>query len=399
MPGFYDTLEQNIAKYGGEDEAYKLKLKSSIREALGYSNYQSQALSAMKKPLDLSSMKGNITPAGVKSLVGGAINMQEQEAGTYQNMANKVDTAANQLATDRIAKERAAAAEARNKMGLENGITFTPENDLETKILNYMQQPHNNMDQAGIMSPKSMQQFEAELNAEGKYSPEEVKAALMKRLPQDYWQNQDKYMMMSQGFSKKQAEENAGALKYEAGLMSEPEKLIYETQNPEMAKALTTERNLGKVIRDVTTTEVVKDEDTGKETTVPKYTYKQLEEMYPDVTPATLKQVTAPVYKKAAVDDIETSLNESSGIKKPKEWMGMDWIAPDTEEINNMDVLKSVYNKEDTSSETLAKGGITAVKSTAIYNELKNKLEEEYYGILSSTDVENLLYNSIMARI
>lgn len=398
MAGFYDTLEQNIAKYGGADEAYKLKLKNNIREALGYSNYKSQLMSSVKKPLDLSAMKGNITPAGVKSLVGGAVDMQEQTIGMNESMLNKVDSAASGLAADRIAKERAAASAARNKLGLENGIAFMPENDLETKILNYMQQPHNNMDQAGVMSPRSVQQFEAELNAEGKYSPEEVKAALMKRLPQDYWQNQDKYMMMSQGYSSKQAQENAGALKYEVGLMTEPEKLIYEVQNPDMAESLGKERDLGKVIRDVTTTETVKDPVTGKETTAPKYTYTQLQEMYPSVTPDTLKKLTAPVYKKAAVEDIEASLNEGSGVKKPKEWMGMDWIAPDTDEINKMDILKSVYNKEDT-SDKFKDGGMESVKETNIYKELKTNLTQEYYGILDPGEIDNLLYQAIMARI
>ena len=97
VEGFYESLENSISRYGGADEAYKLKLKNSIRETLGYSNYMSKRNAALGKPIDLSLMKGNITPAGVKSLVGGAMDIKNEQVGAYDTMAGKVDTAAGQL--------------------------------------------------------------------------------------------------------------------------------------------------------------------------------------------------------------------------------------------------------------------------------------------------------------
>ena len=312
MAGFYDNLEASIAKYGGSDEAYKLKLKNTIRETLGYSNYRSQASSAMKKPLDLSLMKGNITPAGVKSLVGGAVNMQEQEAGTYQGMANKVDTAAGQIATDQISKARAAASARQNAMGLENGVVFQPKDQLDIDILGYMQNPRN-----PDGSVKSLQQFEAEqdekygtkktseldANITRMYQPDYVNSRIQQRIPKDFLGNEDKYFLMAQGYSAKQAEENAGALRFNK--MSPEEQLAWSTAHPAMAKILSATGNDPALIADAG----IKVDENGKE--VPKYSFQELQEKYSGVDPKIIAAAVKPAYTTLMKQDIKQNVNFS----------------------------------------------------------------------------------------
>jgi len=410
--GFYSQLEQSIAKYGGEDAAYKDKLKREIRESLGYSNYISQRNAALNKPLDLSLMKGNITPAGVKQLVGGAVGMKEQEISTYQEMVDKTNQAAAGIAADRIAKERAAGAAARSKMGLDNGVAFMPNDELDTKILQYMQSPLN-VD--GSM--KTMEQFQNEMNEYFKAqetvsmtSPapggglqmraildsNAIQQRISQRMPADYLQNQDKYMLMARGYSEKQAKENAGVLRYSSGQMTEPEKLIFELQSPTMAKAFQENANLGSLIKDATQAQTVKDPKTGQDVTYPTYTFTQLKEKYPEITDEVIKNQIEPLYRKGAVEDIESYFGESGGVKK-KELFGMDWLAKD-EPVRKIDIMKSVYNKEDTSNK-FKDGGYDAVTKTAAYKELKNTLTADYGDLYSSEEINRILFNIIMEQM
>ena len=417
MAGFYDTLEQNIAKYGGSDEAYKLKLKTNIREALGYSNYRSQASSAMKKPLDLSLMKGNITPAGVKSLVGGAVNMQEQEAGTYQGMAGKVDTAAGQLAADQISKARAAASARQNALGYENGVLFQPKDQLDIDLLKTLQNPYNTDG-----SVKSLQQIQAELNDKYKpgrmddqgidamynYSPEEINQRIAEKLPKDFIQNQDKYTMMLRGMSQKQAETYSGFTKIPSLAADDPRKLVYETLHPEMAKFIEDQTNFTGAIRDSVAVDTAKDPETGEVVTKPKYTFSQLQEKYPSISKADLQGMAGSIYKNDMQNMIDEELTAAKGTKTD-EILGMSWLTKDSE-VSMSDMLKSIYNKE-TPSTTLPKeatdaqksnalrGGYDAIKDTNFYTELKIKAENNYGDIFTPGEIERMIYENIMSRI
>jgi hypothetical protein len=182
-------------------------------------------------------------------------------------------------------------------------------------------------------------------------------------------------------------------LRYSAGLMTEPEKLIFETQNPTMAKMMSTNLDVGSVIRDVSETKTVKDPATGQDVSYPAYTYSDLKEKYPTMQESDLKSLVSPVYKQAAVEDVESYLQESQG-KKPEGFFG--WLQKD-EPINSMDVLKSIYNKEDT--EKYPEGGYDSVKKTAIYREMKSSLLGDYGDIFTSAELDRILYNSIMERL
>ena len=389
MAGFFDQLEQAIGKHGGEDEAYKLKLKTGIRESLGYSNYVSQRKRAAGESLDLSLLEGNITPGGVKQLVGGAIDTKEGNLDTIDKKIGAVDSASEQLATAQMAREKAASTAARSKMGLENGIMFQPQNPMEAMVNDFMQNPKN---PDGSM--KSVQQLEAEMNAslgmqEG-YSSEDIKRTLEERMPADYMGNEDKYFMMSMGFSEKQALENAGALRY--GEMTDTQKLIYESQNPGMAKLLNARDEVGDVsqlVRDATETKTV--EIDGQTASAPKYTLEELQEKYPNMTPAEVKRLTIAPYKKAITEDIEASLGEVVGKKKnallPKAW---------EKDESRMDQIRAINGGEISDYK---EGGMVSVKKSFIYKELKEQLKGFYAGTFTDAEIDEFLFDNINPRL
>jgi hypothetical protein len=342
-------IDDAISKYGGADEAYKNKLKEHIRNAMGYSNYVSASQNAANKPLDLSMMKGNITPAGVRSLVGGAMDMRNQAADNAAKLAGAIDTTAGSIASSQIAAGKAA----KNKEGLENGVAFRPQDPIEQKILGYMQNPKN-----PDGSIKSLQQFEGELNnefgqAEG-ITPEEIKAKISQRVPADYIQNQDKYSLMSQGYSEKQADEYSGALRYDQ--MSAPEKLIFETKNPEMAKHMQALGESKGLIQDVG---IETDQKTGQ--SYPKYTVEELTKKYPNVPEQTIIQMQKPFEQKSMQDDVN------------------QWYSDKKEAVNTL----------------ISKDGYVAFMKDPKYDEFKTKLSMEYGKVFSDREIDQLIYNTI----
>lgn len=423
--GFYDTLEQNIAKYGGDDQAYKLKLQTHFRDLLGYSNYKSKMTGAMDKGLDLSRMKGNITPQGVKQLVSGAVNMQQNEVEGYGKMVNTVDQASGMLAQEQIAREKEAAALAKkasedvmNRVGLENGVTFIPQTALDKKILEYMQNPTN-----GDGSIKSLQQFESELN---KYydenqttsdkdpnptrvwTEEEINEKIKERIPQDYIGNEGKYFLMSQGFSEKQALAHDGALRYASGQMSEPEKIIFEQVNGTLATQLKSNQGFEGAIKDISEQESHKNPDTGEVTTSPKYTFEQLKNKYPLIPDAELKNLASPVYKNDAMGFIEEQLNTVTG-KMTDELAGMKkWyeraphkvlLGGDKYKERDMTVMDQFYNVYQGQDENYPEGGMEAVIKTNTYKEMRNKMGGYYGDIFSGPELDRLLFESLINRM
>ena len=359
------VLDQAIEKYGGSDEVYKLKLKQHIREGMGYSNYINELNTASGKPLSLN-LKGNITPGGVKSLVGGSMDIKNQDVSTLQKMASGIDATAGDLAAQQAAREKEAARARAEAEGFENGVAFQPKDELDKKILEYMQNPKN-----PDGSVKSLQQFESEINTEFSknmftpdgqalsgirpdYGLEEVKNRIAERVPKDFIGSEDKYHMMAQGFSKKQAEANIGALRYDT--MTAPEKVVYEIQHPEMAKKLQTEGVNKGLIQDIG---MKTDPQTGQQ--VPKYTIEELRAKYPNVAEATLKEMVAPVEKKALTDDISQF------------YTGQE---------------KEIRKKID-------EDGYNEFMKTPEYDKLKTTLSMEYGQVFSDREIDQMIYNTI----
>jgi len=373
------VLDQAIEKYGGSDEVYKLKLKQHIREGMGYSNYINELNTAAGKPLALN-LKGNITPGGVKSLVGGAMDIKNQDTSTLRKMASGIDATAGDLAAQQAAREKEAARAKAEAEGFENGVAFQPKDELDQKILAYMQNPKN-----PDGSVKSLQQFEAEIGYEygkaqygpdfekgvmsaqvsatgepidvRKYTPEDIKARIAERAPKDFIGNEDKYHMMAQGFSKKQAEANLGALRYDT--MTAPEKVVYEIQHPEMAKKLQTEGVNKGLIQDIG---LKTDPSTGQQ--IPKYTIEELRSKYPNVAEATLKEMVAPVEKKALTDDIS----------------------------------QFYTGQKDEIRKKIDEDGYNEFMKTPEYDKLKTTLSMEYGQVFSDREIDQMIYNTLNHR-
>jgi hypothetical protein len=381
------VIEDAISKYSGGDEAYAQKLKTHMRDAMGYSNYMSKIGQETAKPAAIGDIKG-LSPSGISARIGTRFGMQDQNISTLNQVAGAIDTTAGQLANDQVSREKAAAREAESRVGVENGVAFTPQNQIETEILKYIQNPKN--EDGTIKTP---QQFEEELKGMFKeipgadkpydmgdgnvasrevYDENQVKEALAKRLPKDYAGNEDKYFMMSRGFSEKQARENAGALRYDTS-MTAPEKLIYEVQHPEMSKMLAEGKNVTGAINDVTAT------TTGKNGEVqPTYSFTELKERNPQLTDAELKDMALPVYKQNAQDEL------SKELKRTYEGEAI------------IDNFKNSYLNGFGDKEIK---GLEGIKASDAYKELVTKFNLSYGDILSTAEMERMILSNVMTNL
>jgi hypothetical protein len=310
------AIEDAINRYGGGDEAYKQKLKEGIRDTMGYSNWMSKLGKETSAPAAMPPMKGNITPQGVLAGQETGYGIQRGNINSLERITGGIDTAAGSIASSKVEAGRSN----QGKTGFENGIAFSPQSQLDNQILAYMQNPKN-----PDGSVKSLQQFESELqayysdpsnlqtsskNVDANGNPisyqvhdaEEIKKTIEARIPKDFIGQEDKYSLMAQGFSAKQAEDYQGALRYDQ--MSAPEKLVFQTNNPEMAKRLETLSANKNIIPDIG--EKITDEATGE--TVPKYSFGDLVNKYPNIPPATIAEYTKPVYNQYLNDDIKKEL-------------------------------------------------------------------------------------------
>lgn len=295
------VIEDAIARYSKGDDAYANKLKSHFRDAMGFSNYVSRIGQETAGPSDIGSVKG-LSPAGVNARINTRFNMQDQNVNTLGQIAGGIDTAAGGLAAEQVAREKAARSAAGNKMGFENGVVFSPKDDLDQAILAYMQNPKN-----PDGSVKSLQQFEAEQSQKygSQYSGDQklypndyVNSRIAERVPKDFIGNEDKYFLMSQGYSSKQAEENAGALK--RAQMTPEEQLAWDNAHPVMSKILSAMGNDTSLINDVG---VTTDQATGE--MKPKYTLPELIQKHPGVDPKIIEAQAKPVFQNLLIDDLQ----------------------------------------------------------------------------------------------
>lgn len=198
------SINDAISKYGGEDEAYRNKLKKGIADAMGYSNYMSKLGKETSSPAPAPEMKGNITPQGVLAGQEAGYSMQNQRINTLQGVTGAIDTAAESIASKLAAKKKSA-----DKYRYDTSFVYQPSNPVEQKILEYAQNPYN---EDG--STKSLQQFEEELNNSfGKmendpfegFSSEDIKNMIVDKLPSDYIGKERQYQYRFQGMSEEQA--------------------------------------------------------------------------------------------------------------------------------------------------------------------------------------------------
>jgi len=363
------NVEEAIAKYSGGDDAYALKLKEGIRNAMGYSNYQAKLKGAIEAPINSGDVSG-MDPATIARNRASKAGINQDNVQQNANIVDTIDRTSGALADAQAARDRAAAKAKKDAMGIDNGVVFQPKDKLDEMILAYQQNPKN-----PDGSVKSLQQFESETNtffgkdmfgpdankgiAGGGTAPEftldDVKNRIAERVPKDFIGNEDKYSLMSQGYSEKQAKEFQGALRYDT--MSAPEKLIYQVSNPEMAKKLESGAISKDLIQDIGTTT---DPKTGQ--TVPKYSFEELKAKYPNVQDSDLKTMIAPVEKKAMADDIS------------------QWYTPE---------MKSAVE------DMVGNEGYAKWMADDKYKELKAKLNLEYGRVFTDRDIDQIIYSII----
>ena len=350
------SLDQAIAKYGGADEAYKLDLKKTIREAMGYSNYLSKINALRGKDLDIGDVEG-MTPEGIKSMVSGAAGMQQQEMGSLERILGGVDTAAGQIAAAKAASDRAAAGRKKDNPFAD----VTPQNWVQSEVLAYAKNPYN---QDGTL--KTRAQLSEELK--GQFIGEEgvnqiqgvtqdtIDATINNLLPQDFEQNASFYKYQAMGYTKAQAEDLKAYDEYSKGQMPEAQMRAFELMNPGWtAKADIFKTNQG-LLDDIG---MVKDETTGQ--TVPKYNFEELKNKYPNMPETDLKNLVKPVEKQSAVDDIS-------------QWLSTNKKAVETK---------------------IAEDGYVELAKDPDYVELKTKLNLEYGQVLTMEEIEQLIYRTI----
>jgi hypothetical protein len=288
---------------------------------LGYSNYVSQRNATQKKPIDLSLLKGNITPGGVKQLVGGAMDVKNQEVETYQTMADKTDAAAAGIAADKLAEMKVARAKADIEAKLlKENLQYKPTNWAESEIVNYMKNPYN---QDGTLKTRDQLKEQllgqmagegSDVNTAGGVTPQLIEQRINEWLPKDFEANAKYYQYVSMGYTKAQAKDLQDFDRYSKGQMPAAEKAVYDIANPTWAAKADEIKMSQGLMEDIG---MKKDEQTGE--TVPKYgTFEELRQKYPNVQEATLKEMVKPVEQQSLTDDVRQWYDPrmQSGVKE-----------------------------------------------------------------------------------
>lgn len=292
------VIDQAISKYGGSDEAYKQKLKEHIRGAMGYSNEMDRLNQETSAPADIGNIKG-LSPAGINARISSRFGQQDQRVAGIQSNANAIDTVAGSLADAQAAREKSASSKADAA-----GLSFQPTNWVQTEAMDYIKNSMPGTDGKYESRDEMIKRLQGAALGEGNIPSEQVKAIVDNLVPKDFEDKRAYYQARYNGYSKAQAEDLQNFDRYANGQMSPAEKKIYDLTNPTWAAKADDMKASKDLIPDITAT--IKDEKTGEE--IPQFTYPQLVEKYPNLTPAQIAEYTKPVYNKYLQDDIKKQL-------------------------------------------------------------------------------------------
>lgn len=365
------TISDLIEQFGGEDTAYKEKLKTHFKNMMGYSNYAAEVDETASRPLQFDIKGKNLSNEAIVGAYGKAADIRESAVRSAQGRVDAINSLAGNLASEQASMEKAAASARQNATGLDNGQVFIPRDPLDEALLQYKQNPVN-----PDGTTKSLQQFEAELNAQGtfwdtksnsdasmmvKYTPEEIKQRIQERIPSDFIGNEDKYMFLSRGYSEKQAEKYAGALEYMNPYGSQAMKTLYRMQNPEMAKAIDSERFSKEFMDDVGST---KDGN-------PANSFSDLKQKYPNMSSEDIKSFSAPIYAKSMEGHINSLMEVKYQDKKI------------------LDSLKKA--KEE--------NGYSGIMDTDAFKEILTRMKVSYAGMFNDEEIKSMIFNVALQRI
>ena len=364
------NISEAISKYGGEDEAYKLKLKTHIRNGMGYSNYMSRIGAETQAPESLGDVKG-LSPAGIKARIASRFGDQNRRISSLQGMAGDIDTTAGSLASAQVAREKAAATT--NPFGFKEGDW------LDEQIKQFItDRPKNAQGQ-----PMTAEEFKQQLlgkqamfaeNPQGEgdmfqpgYTPEMIEQRMEERIPKDYSEKSSYYQALAAGSTKAEAEEVQDLTDYSQGKMSDGRKKIYEILNPSAAARAEEDVKFGQVREEV----VQKDEE-GR----PKYKLQDLISRHPELSPEEVKRATYSFYRDEVQGDIETLMSDVQ------------------DKVIVSDNFKNAYING-----VEKKKGLDAVKSMPEFVAMKEYLSTYYGEAIKPEEVERMMSLYILSKI
>lgn len=300
---FMSIIEDTIKKYSGGDDAYALKLKTGIRDAMGYSNYMSRLGQETAGAAPIGDIKG-LSPAGVKERIGTRFGMQDENVRTLGAIAGGIDTAAGSIASDQISRARTAASAA--------GM-FEPKDWLDKQIRNFITERPTKEDGTPLSVDEFKTQLFGQVMGEGSesdvlfqpgLSEEVINQRITQRLPSDFEENSGMYKYKAMGYTKAQAENLVQFDRYSNDEMSPEEKEAFALTQPTLANKAEIVKQSAGITKDLG---VVEDPETGE--VHMKLSYDELRNKYPNMPEADLKELVKPTAKVSLVDDIKKNLN------------------------------------------------------------------------------------------
>jgi len=367
------TIESYIQKYSKGDSAYAQKLKTHIRDAMGYSNFMAKAKDQASGPADIGGDLDNLSPQGIINRMNSRFGIQNSQINSNLKIAGAMDSAAGSLASEQISAGKAAASRKANATGLENEVLFRPENDLESKLLEKLQNPYNVDENGKLGDKKSIQQIEGELReyaksklGPGEYVPggpeNEVNKMIKARVPEDYAGNEGKYYFMFKGYSEKTAEKNQAMIDYPT--MDKGVQDAMRIKFPTLAKSFDGKDDIAEAIKTVTE----KDIDGNI-----KYDFKEIADLYPDMTVKEYDEFIKPVYEKDAKESVDKLL-----MQQNKEGMT---------QLETMKGMTADAEKNKTKKEV--------IKGSLAFKTMLEALEDAYAGALKPDEITTMIFNRI----
>jgi len=375
------SIEDAIAKYSGGDDAYALKLKTGMRDAMGYSNYMSKLKQATSSVASIGDTNG-LSPAGIKERIGSRFGAQDSSINTLSNITGAIDSTAGSLASAQVAREKAASAAADKNQG-----TFAPQDWLDKQILEFQINRPKNEDGTQMTPDQFKEQIFGKVMGEGDaadlvlqpgLTPELINSRVDARTPKDYNERSAYYQARQSGATKAEAENLQSFDDYTSGKMKPGQKTVYELLNPPIAKSA---QELGN---DAVLMAEAKQKDEHGD---PKFTFQQIVDKHPGADPNVIKKTLYGDYKQYAQNNAQDLLNSNEIDDKgnPKEG------------VYTKNVLKGMYNdpKGDTTG-TTTKFGLDVVHDDPTYKKIKARLISEYFGVLTEPEIQNMLDTYIL---
>lgn len=339
-------LENAIKKYSSGDEAYALKLKENIRNAMGYSNYMARLGKETAAPAAMVPFKGDITPQGVLAGQETGYGMQKTRMGSLERIAGAFDTAAGQIASEQIAASKRAS---------ENPFAFEPQDWLDKQIMQFVNSQPKNEDGSDMTIDQFKTQLFGKVMGEGDASnvlfqpglnEDVINKRIEQRIPKDFQEKSVYYQALSLGRTKAEAKELQDYENYKTGRMDPGVKEVYDALNPSWA----IENNVKMQAKE-------RDEVNG--VTKPKYT----------------------------IDEI---VNNNPGITRERaKFIVQGEVQRDVKE----DVVSEFKEEYDKSTKILAKGGNwSEIADSDDYKKVINNIAPAYADYFTKAEIENLIY-------